>query len=465
MQAVTYVDAGRDRRAESQGGFISVTGHCRTIIENRMRILVVGSGGREHALVNVLSQSDHVSALFAAPGNPGTAQSATNVGLEATDLEGLADFAEAESIDLTLVGPEQPLVDGIVDRFEERELPIVGPSQSAARLEGSKAFADQFMARHGIPTASFRVFGADEYEDASAYLDEVGAPIVVKADGLAGGKGSFVCSTLDEAHEALDQIVEKRIFGAAGDRVVIEEMMEGEEVSVLALTDGSHYVLLPPSQDHKPIGEGGTGPNTGGMGAFAPVPIVDGALLTQICREIIEPTLSGMQEEGAPYRGVLYVGLMITDEGPKVVEYNCRLGDPEAQVVLPLVESDLAEAFQTLVEGDLKGGSLRTSPGAAACVVLASDGYPIDYETGVEITGIAEAERVADVSVIHAGTRLTPEGILVTDGGRVLGVTALGPDLPSALDRAYEGVDCIHFDGKTFRRDIGEKGLSHLEPS
>ncbi len=427
-----------------------------------MRILVVGSGGREHALVESLAQSHQVSALFAAPGNPGTAKEATNVGIAATDLDGLIDFAQAESIDLTLVGPEQPLVDGIVDRFEAAGLSIVGPTQEAARLEGSKAFADQFMARHDIPTASFRVFDAQEYAEASSYLDDVGAPIVVKADGLAGGKGSFVCSTLEEAHDALDRIVQERAFGAAGDLVVIEEKMDGEEVSVLALTDGSHYVLLPPSQDHKPIGEGGTGPNTGGMGAFAPAPIVDGALLTEVCRDIVEPTLQGIQEEGTPYRGVLYFGLMITDEGPKVVEYNCRLGDPEAQVVLPLVESDLVEAFRGVADGDLDGGNLRTSGGAAACVVLASDGYPIEYETGFEITGIGEAEALEDVSVLHAGTRLTPEGRLVTDGGRVLGVTALGSDLPSALDRAYDGVDHVQFTGKTYRRDIGEKGLAHL---
>lgn len=428
-----------------------------------MRILVIGSGGREHALVESLAQSEQVSALFAAPGNPGTAQKATNVGVAANDVDKLVDVAREVSIDLTLVGPEQPLVEGIVDRFEEEGLSIVGPSKSAARLEGSKAFADQFMARHDIPTASFRVFQAEEYDEASSYLDDVGAPIVVKADGLAGGKGSFVCSTLDEANDALHQIVQERAFGAAGDRVVLEEKMEGEEVSVLALTDGQHYVLLPSSRDHKPIGEGGTGPNTGGMGAFAPAPIVDGTLLTRICREIIEPTLQGMQEEGMPYRGVLYCGLMITEEGPKVVEYNCRLGDPEAQVVLPLVESDLVEVFRNLAEGDLQGAQVRTSPGASACVVLASDGYPIEYETGFEITGIEDAGTRSAVSVIHAGTRDTEEGRLVTDGGRVLGVTARGPDLPSALDRAYKGVDQIHFEGKTLRRDIGEKGLAHVD--
>jgi phosphoribosylamine--glycine ligase len=318
------------------------------------------------------------------------------------------------------------------------------------------------MARHGIPTAEFEVFGADEYEAASDYLDEVGAPIVVKADGLAAGKGAFVCSSLKEAHGALDQIVQDRAFGEAGDQVVIEEKMDGEEVSIFALADGTHYVLLTPSQDHKPIGEGGTGPNTGGMGAFSPAPLVDNALLTRICREIVEPTLQGMQEEGTPYRGVLYCGLMITEEGPKVVEYNCRLGDPEAQVVLPLIESDLVKVLESVVDGTLDSGSLRTSSGAAACVVLASEGYPIEYDTGFEITGIEEAEALPEVSVLHAGTRLTPDGTLVTDGGRVLGVTALGADLPEALERAYDGVDAVHFEGKTVRTDIGEKGLAHL---
>jgi len=427
-----------------------------------MRILVVGSGGREHALVSALADSPRTSALFAAPGNPGTAQQATNVDVASDDVDGLVDLARRESIDLTVVGPEQPLVDGLVDRFEEEDLRILGPTAAAARLEGSKAFANQFMQRHGIPTASFRVFEADEYEAAAAHLNEVGAPIVVKADGLAAGKGSFVCSTLEEAHEALDQIVRERAFGAAGDQVVIEEKMDGEEVSIFALTDGTHYVLLTPSQDHKPIGEGGTGPNTGGMGAFSPAPIVDGALLNRICREIVEPTLEGMQEEGTPYRGLLYCGLMITHQGPKVVEYNCRFGDPEAQVVLPLVESDLVDVFESVVDGTLDNGGLRASSRTAACVVLASGGYPIDYETGFEIRGMEEAAAHPEVSVMQAGTRRREDGSLVTDGGRVLGVTALGGDLQQALDRAYEGADAIQFEGKTLRTDIGEKGLVHL---
>jgi phosphoribosylamine--glycine ligase len=280
---------------------------------------------------------------------------------------------------------------------------------------------------------------------------------------LAGGKGAFVCETLDEAHDALRQIVEDREFGAAGDRVVIEEFLEGEEASVFALTDGEHYVVLTPSQDHKPIGEGDTGPNTGGMGAYAPAPIVTGSALTTVCRQIIEPTLAGMQEAGTPYRGVLYCGLMMTDEGPKVVEYNCRLGDPEAQVVLPLIDSDLVEVFGKLVRGEMRDATLHATAGAAACVVLASDGYPMSYDTGFEITGVDAADALEGVTVLHAGTRMTDDGTLVTDGGRVLGVTATGNDLPTALDRAYDGVDVIDFDGKTVRRDIGEKGLQHLQ--
>ena len=430
-----------------------------------MRILVIGSGGREHALVKALAHSSTASALFAAPGNPGTAQLGTNVDIASDDLDGLVTFAEREDIDLTIVGPEQPLVEGIVDRFEDAGLRIIGPSAEAARLEGSKAFANQFMNRHEIPTASFRVFEHDEYNEAVHYIEEVGAPIVVKADGLAAGKGAFVCSTVEEARDALDEIVKERAFGTAGDKVVIEERMVGEEVSVLALTDGSHYVLLTPSQDHKPIGEGGTGPNTGGMGAFAPAPIVDGSLLTRICREIIEPTLQGIQAEGTPYRGVLYCGLMITPDGPKVVEYNCRLGDPEAQVVLPLVESDLVEVFDSLADGALETGSLRAASGAAACVVLASGGYPIQYDTGYDITGVEEAEARSNTSVIHAGTRQREDGSLVTDGGRVLGITARGAELGTAINRAYQAVDLVDFSGKTHRSDIGEKGLAHSSDS
>ena len=427
-----------------------------------MRILVIGSGGREHALAHALATSPKTTALFAAPGNPGTAQVGTNVDCAADDIDGLLRVAVEKDIDLTVVGPEGPLVDGIVDRFEAEGHAIVGPTAAAAQLEGSKVFAKRFMKQYGIPTADFRVFSADAYETAAVHLQDVGAPIVVKADGLAGGKGVYVCPTLHRAFDGLDALVRDRQFGAAGDHVVIEDYMEGEEASVFVLTDGEHYVLLPPSQDHKRIGEGGTGLNTGGMGAYAPTPLVSGSDLTEICRTIIEPTLAGMREEGTPYRGILYVGLMLTPDGPKVVEYNCRMGDPEAQVVLPLLETDLVEVLQALVDGSLQEVSVRTGSGAAACVVMASEGYPESYETGKPITGLSAAERIDGVSVLHAGTAKRDDGLLVTDGGRVLNVTATGDTLPIALDRAYQGIDRIDFTGKTFRTDIGSAGLAHV---
>lgn len=426
-----------------------------------MRILVVGSGGREHALVWALARSSQAPTLFTAPGNPGTAALGTNVPIEATDVVALQAFAEKEAIDLTIVGPEQPLVAGIVDAFREAGLPIVGPTAAAARLEGSKAFAKDFMERYRIPTATYRTFEGDAFDEAAAYVRAEGAPIVVKASGLAAGKGALVCATEDEAIAALRQIMVDRAFGAAGDRVVIEEFMTGEEASVFALTDGEHYVVTVPAQDHKRVGEGDTGPNTGGMGAYAPAPIVTGGVLTRVCREIIEPTLAGMAEEGHPYTGVLYCGLMIDAGQPRVVEFNCRLGDPEAQVVLPLLQNDLADVFMKTAEGKLSGVHLRMGQEAAACVVMASGGYPGAYATGKPITGLDDAaERGA--MVFQAGTSVTPDG-LVTDGGRVLGVTALGPTLEAALDTAYAGVDAIHFDGAQYRTDIGHKGVAHLQ--
>ena len=426
-----------------------------------MRILIVGSGGREHALVQALAHSPRAPDLYIAPGNPGTARQGTNVDIASDDVEALTNFAADADIDFTVVGPEQPLVAGLVDRFEAEGHTIIGPSAGAAQLEGSKAFAKRFMSRHGIPTAQHRTFTAAEYEEASQYIESVGAPIVVKASGLAAGKGALVCDTQEEAQAALDRVVRERDFGAAGDRVVIEEFMEGQEASVFALTDGEHYLVLDPSQDHKPIGEGGTGPNTGGMGAYAPTPVVSDEMINRVQRLIIEPTLSGMADAGMPYRGILYCGLMLTDEGPKVVEYNCRFGDPEAQVLLPLMATDWVDVFDRLAARRLTDVRLQSSGGAAACVVLASEGYPVDYETGFLIEGIESAEALEGVAVLHAGTRETDDGTLVTDGGRVLNVVAVGPDLETALDRAYDGADAIHFEGKTLRRDIGQKGLAH----
>lgn len=427
-----------------------------------MRILVIGSGGREHALCWALARSPQAPALFAAPGNPGTAALATNVAPDATDAEALVRFAEEKEIDLAVIGPERPLVEGVADRLRDAGVGVVGPSASAARLEGSKAFAKAFMARHGIPTARHRTFAAEEHAAARDYLTQQGAPVVVKASGLAGGKGAFVCQTRAEAQDALRQVAAEKRFGAAGEEVVIEEYMEGEEASVFALTDGEGYALMAPAQDHKRIGEGGTGPNTGGMGAYAPTPVLTNRLLKRVEDEVVVPTLEGMAAEGAPYQGVLYCGLMITEEGPKVVEYNCRLGDPEAQVVLPLLTGDLVEVFQKLAAGRLDRMPLHTFGGAAVCVVLASEGYPTDYATGKRIDGVEAAGAMGEVTVFHAGTARDADGALVTSGGRVLGVTALGEHLEDALDAAYRAADRIQFEGKTFRRDIGQKGLAHL---
>lgn len=428
-----------------------------------MRILIIGSGGREHAIAHSLSASGGKHTLFAAPGNGGICEMASTVPIRADDIENLVRFARAEQIDLTIAGPEQPLVLGIADRFEQEGMAIMGPSAAAARLEGSKAFAKAFMQRCGIPTAQYRTFGADEYDEAVAYIRESGAPVVVKASGLAAGKGAVVCATVDEALETLRFMLREQGFGAAGAEVVVEEYMEGEEASLFALCDGEDYALLAPAQDHKRVGEGDTGPNTGGMGAYAPVPVVTDELLAVARDRIVAPTLQGMAEEGYPYRGVLYCGLMLTADGPRVIEYNCRFGDPEAQVVLPLLASDALEAFEATARGGLRGATLSLKPGAAACVVLASGGYPGRYETGFPIRGLNNARAERDVLVFHAGTASgRQEGgpdELITSGGRVLGVTGLGGDLREALDRAYEAAGRISFENMQFRRDIGKRGL------
>lgn len=425
-----------------------------------MRILVIGSGGREHAIAWALSRSAEAVDLFIAPGNAGTASLGTNVAIDSADVDGLLTFAREEDIDLAIVGPEKPLVLGIVDRFERHGVPAVGPSAAAARLEGSKAFAKAFMERQGIPTAAHRTFEAEDLDKALDYVEAQGAPIVVKASGLAAGKGAVVCMSVAEARTALESIVRGREFGAAGDRVVVESFMEGEEASVFVLTDGTNYVVLAPAQDHKQIGEGDTGPNTGGMGAYAPAPLITEELLDRVRSEVIEPTLKGMVMEGHPYRGVLYVGLMITAEGPKVVEYNCRLGDPEAQVLLALMGNDAVQLFGALARRRLGSLKIEQRTGAAACVVLASGGYPGSYEKGFRIDGLDAVGAMEDVVVFHAGTTFDGAGHVLTDGGRVLGVTAMGADLGAALKRAYAAVERIRFDGMQYRRDIGQKGLA-----
>ncbi|MBD3240390.1 MAG: phosphoribosylamine--glycine ligase [Chitinivibrionales bacterium] len=424
-------------------------------------VLIVGSGGREHALLKALLRTDRPLCTFASPGNPGLeADGCMLVEPSVQSWEELAVWAEQNEVDLTVVGPEVPLVEGIVDTFAAHGLCAFGPSAKAARIEGSKAFSKQLMKRYNIPTAAFETF--DTKNAAVAYVKKHGAPVVVKADGLAAGKGAIVCDTEADALAALEGIFDRKQFGAAGETVVIEEKMTGEEASVFVLTDGTGYRILPVAQDHKPIGEGDSGPNTGGMGAYAPAPLVDDALLARIEKEIIVPTLRAMREEDSTYRGLLYCGVMITEDGPKVVEYNCRFGDPETQAVLPLVSCDWFEVLRACAVGGIEKVAMEVKAGACATVVMASAGYPGSYEKGKVITGIEQAEDEINVDVYHAGTRLDREGRLVTNGGRVLAVSAWEDSLEQAIGTAYLAVDKIDFEGKYCRRDIGAKGVARL---
>jgi phosphoribosylamine--glycine ligase len=432
-----------------------------------MKILVVGSGGREHAIVHALtrnsSEQESQHELLTAPGNAGTARLGRNVAVRAEAVDELVLLAEREAVDLVIVGPEAPLVLGLADRLRAANIPVCGPSAAAARLEGSKSFAKDFMRKYDIPTAAFRTFGKDDAEAAAAYLREAGAPIVVKASGLAAGKGAVVCRTEEEALSAVASMLTEGSLGDAGSEVVIEEFMDGEEASLFAVADGTDYVLLPTAQDHKRIGDGDKGPNTGGMGAYAPAPVMTPELLNVACKRIVEPVLAGMRAEGHPYSGILYCGLMISPQGPRVVEFNCRLGDPEAQVVLPLMESDPVELFLLSALGRLSEYRPVFRDGSAACVVLASSGYPGSYEKGKTIEGVPAADGMDGVTVYLAGVGAGSNGNLVTTGGRVLAVTGRGPDLSSALDSAYGGVERIRFDGQYFRRDIGARGLAREE--
>jgi phosphoribosylamine--glycine ligase len=425
-----------------------------------MNILVIGSGGREHAIVWKLRQSPRVKALYCAPGNAGIARQAQLVSLKPTDIQGLLRFAKENGVELTVVGPEQPLVDGIVDEFERNGLRIFGPSRSAAMLEGSKAFAKQFMANHGIPTARFRSFCVGELGQAEAYARELPLPLVVKADGLAAGKGVLICETTDAAIVALKEMMLNKVFGSAGENVVIEEYLEGEEASVFALTDGDRFAVLATAQDHKRIFDGDKGKNTGGMGAYSPAPIITKEILKQVEKEIIVPTLEGMKNDGMPYRGCLYCGLMITQTGPKVIEFNCRFGDPETQVVVPLIDGDLAEILLSISERRLDTLAVKQHAASAVCVVMASRGYPDDYHTGKAIHGLENIRHEDGLVVFHAATRSDGEQI-VSSGGRVLGVTAIDyeHDLKGAIDSAYRAVGSLTFDGAYYRSDIGQKGL------
>ncbi|SMO40837.1 phosphoribosylamine--glycine ligase [Balnearium lithotrophicum] len=420
-----------------------------------MKVLIVGSGGREHALAWKVSQSPKVKEVIAAPGNPGIEKIGRCVDIKPTDVEGLAEFAQKEKIDLTIVGPEAPLVAGIVDEFESRGLRIFGPSKAAAKLEGSKVFAKEMMRKYGVPTAEFQVF--DNPEEAKRYVREKGVPIVVKADGLAAGKGVVVAKTVEEAIEAIDRIMVEKVFGESGNRVVIEECLEGEEASYLVITDGKNFVPLATAQDHKAVFDGDEGPNTGGMGAYSPAPVLSEDMEREVQERVIKPILEGMRREGAPFKGVLYAGLMITEKGPMVLEFNVRFGDPEAQALMRRLEDDLVDVSLSSIEGNLVE-ELHWKPETSICVVLASKGYPGRYEKGKEITGIEEAEKVPTVVVFHAGTAVK-DGKLVTNGGRVLNVTALGRDIVEARERAYRAIEKIHFEGMHYRKDIGMKAL------
>jgi phosphoribosylamine--glycine ligase len=421
-----------------------------------MRVLVIGSGGREHALVWKLKQSPQVKQLFAAPGNAGIAELAECTDISASEVRRLADFAAKKGIDLTVVGPELPLTLGIADEFESRGLRIFGANQQAAILEGSKVFAKRLMKKYKIPTGFFQTFY--RADDARRYIQDVGAPIVVKADGLASGKGALVCQTVKEALDAVKIIMEDRIFGDAGEKVVVEEFLSGEEASFLAFTDGETVLPMASSQDHKPVFDDDKGPNTGGMGAYSPAPLVADEVHRKIMEQIMIPTVKAMAAEGRPYRGVLYAGLMIKNGEPRALEFNARFGDPEAQPLLMRMESDLFPILEAVVDRRLHEVEMRWRPEPAVCVVMASGGYPGVHEKGKVISGLRAAARLKDVVVFHAGTALAG-GKVVTNGGRVLGVTALGKDIPDAIARAYRAVEKIRWEGVHYRTDIGRKAL------
>jgi phosphoribosylamine--glycine ligase len=426
-----------------------------------MNILVTGSGGREHALVWKIAQSPEASVVLCAPGNPGIEQIAECVSVQPSDVEGLLRIVEERKVDLTVVGPEQPLADGIVDRFRERGHAIFGPTRAAAKLEWSKRFAKDFMLHHSIPTAGYQVFAGTAVDDARRYIRSGSGPLVLKADGLAAGKGVLVCPNREEAEASL---LEMTGMGAAAETIVIEEFMEGEEASVFALCDGKDYLLLPSAQDHKRVFDADLGKNTGGMGAYAPAPIVTPEILQKVEESIIRPTLQGMAQEGRPYTGCLYVGLMITPDGPKVVEYNSRFGDPETQAVLPLFEGDLVQILEASSRGSLASVRRQTSNaspgGASVCVVIASGGYPDAYTKGYRIEGLDRVREARNIIVFHAGTR-KEEGAIVTAGGRVLGVTATlrHRSLSDAIHAAYQAVELISFPEMHYRKDIGHRAL------
>lgn len=423
-----------------------------------MKILIIGSGGREHALVWKIAQSKRVRKIFCAPGNPGTDLIAENIPIGVTELDKLVKYAKKERIDLTVVGSEAPLIMGIVDLFHKHNLPIIGPTKIAAQIEGSKVFAKKLMLKYHIPTAKFAVF--DDYKLASQYLKNQKYPLVLKADGQCLGKGVVVCKDQFSAQSFLKQVLHEKKFGKAGNKIIIEECLSGWEVSFMVATNGKDFILLLPSQDHKPVFDNDHGPNTGGMGAYAPLPFVNQKLIKRIEREIIAPTIQAMKKEGCCYQGILYPGLILTKDGPKVLEYNCRFGDPETQPLMTLLASDIIDLFEAILKNKIRNIKLRWHKGSAVCVVLASQGYPSDYEKGKEILDLDKLNKVKDVYVFHAGTKEINNHI-VTNGGRVLGITGRGRNLKEAIKHVYKfiGKKGVHFSSMHYRTDIGKKGL------
>ena len=426
-----------------------------------LNVLLLGSGGREHAMAWSIAKSDKLDTLYIAPGNPGTAQCGKNVDLDLSDFEAILNFVEEKGIDLTVVGPEKPLVEGITDFLEGEGHKVFGPSKYAAQLEGSKKFANEFMRDNRIPTAGFETYKQGEFDKALAVIKKKGEyPVVLKASGLAGGKGVFICESEEEVEKRLNELEESAQFEDAAQTLVVEEFMKGEEASVFVISDGQTAKIIHYAQDHKRIGEGDTGLNTGGMGAYAPTPVMGEPMLQRVEKEIILPTISAMLLDENPYKGILYCGLMITQEGPKVVEYNCRFGDPECQAILPSLQSDLLELMEAAANGNLDQKEVAIDNQYRCCVVLASDGYPLDYEKGKEISGIDEISDNA--LVFHAGTN-EKEGKIFTDGGRVMNVVGGGDTLADAIKSTYREVEKISFSNKYFRSDIGAKGLAYID--
>ena len=422
-----------------------------------MQVLVIGNGGREHALVWKIKQSPKVKEIFCAPGNAGTSEIAENVPIATDDIEGLLQFALNKGIELTVVGPEQPLVMGIVDQFNEKGLRIFGPNANAAELEGSKSFSKNIMNKYGLPTADYKNFTSTK--EAEEYINDKSCPLVVKADGLAAGKGVLLCRTTEEALIAVNTIMKNRIFGAAGDQIVIEEFLEGQEISVLAFSDGKTVLLMDSAQDHKAAFDGDTGPNTGGMGAYSPAPVFTEVMQQKVRDKIMLPMVRAMKQEGRPYKGVLYAGLMLTKTGPQILEFNARFGDPETQPLLVRMDSDIIPIFEACIDGTLDQCQLNWKNKSSVCVVMAAAGYPNSYEKGKFISGLENANSIQEVVVFHAGTK-KQDGKIVTNGGRVLGVTATGENTSSAIERAYEAVNQIKWEGIHYRKDIGYRTRS-----